>query len=386
MPTRKSGARKTSKRLKILMVAPSLSGSAYMIPYIYAKILMKKYDVKIIGAAFGKKMFIEDRSMDVENLEPHIKSPVQVGMMNTIPINFARLLKNDFDIIHCFKLLPHTIPVCSLAKKILKKPLVLTIDDYDKASPENIVKRGILEVSEKFYRSADAVTVPSEGLRKIYGGTVIYPPIDIDVQSPRKSSAEKLRKMLGLQGKIVVTYIGTLYKTKGVDVLIEAVKRTGRDDIKLVLFEFGKETETYKRMSGPETVWVKKKTGEKSLDYTMMSDIYAIPTKDTRYTRVQTPAKIFEAMSMGRAIVASDISEIPKILDYGRAGVLTKPGDAESLKDAILRLAADKKMRLRLGARAKRIYNKRCHYRKQGEKLLRVYESLERKMGRAKPR
>jgi len=384
MPSGRTGDVKTRKKLRIIMVAPSLSGSAYMIPYIYAKILMKRYDVKIIGATFGRKMFIEDKSMDVENLEPFIKKPVQIGMMGTIPINMSRLMKNDFDIIHCFKLLPHTIPVCSLASKILKKPLVLTIDDFDKASPQNPLKRGILEVSENFYTMADEVTVPSEGLKKIYGGTVIYPPIDVDKQMPSKSSASKLRKKLGLEGKIVVTYIGTLYKTKGVDVLIDAVKQTGRDDIKLVLFEFGKETQTYKKMSGSETIWVKKKTGEKSLDYTMMSDIYAIPTKDTRYTRVQTPAKIFEAMSMGRAIVASDISEIPKILDYGKAGILTRPDDVESLKNAILRLADDKNLRKVLGNKARKIYNERCHYKKQGAKLLQVYERLERKMSGAK--
>jgi len=384
MPSDKSGTRKASKKLRILMVAPTLSGAAYMMPYIFAKILMRKYDVKIIGAAFGKKIFIEDKSMDVENLEPNIKSPVQIGMMNTIPINMARLMKNDFDIIHCFKLLPHTIPVCSLAKKILNKPLVLTIDDYDKASPENLIKRGILEISEKFYKSADEVIVPSKGLKNIYGGTVIYQPIDIDKQKPKKSSASRLRKKLGLQGKIVVTQVGTLYKTKGIDLLIEAVKRTGRDDIKLVLFEFGKETEIYKKMSGSETIWVKKKTGEKSLDYTTMSDIYAIPTRDTRYTRVQTPAKIFEAMSMGRAIVASNISEIPKILDYGKAGILTKPDDVESLKNAILKLADDKSLRERLGSRARKVYNERYHYKKQGEILLDVYENLEKKIRRSR--
>lgn len=368
--------------MKILMIAPSLSGSAYMIPYIYAKILMKKHKVKIVGPAFGKRIFIEDRSMDVENLEPHIKRPVQVGMVNMIPINMMRLMKNDFDAIHCFKLLPHTIPVCAAAKKILKKPLVLTIDDYDKASPENPIKRSFLEVSEKFYKSADVVTVPSDGLRKIYGGTIIYPPIDVDKQMPKKSSAARLRKRLGLQGKIVVTYIGTLYKTKGIDVLIEAVKRTRRKDIKLVLFEFGKETETYKKMSGPETVWVKKKTGEKSLDYTLMSDIYAIPTKDTRYTRVQTPAKIFEAMSMGSAIVASNISDIPKFLDHGKAGVLVKPNDVESLKNAILKLADNRKLRQKLGARARKVYNERYHYKKEGEKLMKIYDDLEKKIRR----
>ena len=372
--------------MRILMVAPSLSGSSYMIPYIYAKVLMRKHKVKIVGQAFGKKLFIEDKSMDVENLEPHIKRPVQVGMMNSIPINMVRLMKNDFDVIHCFKLLPHTAPVCSIAKKITKKPLVLTIDDYDKASPENPIKRSLLELSERFYKSADVVTVPSNGLRKIYGGTIIHPPIDIDKQMPNKSSAARLRKKLGLQGKIVVTYIGTLYKTKGIDVLIEAVKKTRRDDIKLVLFEFGKETEAYKKISGPETIWVKKKTGEKSLDYTMMSDIYVIPTKDTRYTRVQTPMKIFEAMSMGRAIIASDIADIPQFLDHGRAGVLTRPNDVESLKNAILRLADDKKLRAKLGSRARKLYRERYHYKKEGEKLLKIYDELEKRMKGGKTR
>lgn len=363
-------------RLRILMVAPSLSGSAYVIPYIFAKILMRRHDVKIIGPTFGKKIFIEDKSVDVERIEPHISRPVQAGMMNLIPINFARLMRNDFDVIHCFKLLPHTAPVCALASKILRKPLVLTIDDYDKASPKNAFKKAILSWAEKSYRSADEIIVMSNTLKKIYGGDVIYQPIDTDKGNPSKKSADKLRKKLGLDGKIVITHIGTLYETKGIDILIDAVKKIGRNDVKLVLFEFGKETEKYKRMSGPETIWVKKRTGEKSLDYTLMSDIYAIPTRETPYTRAQTPAKIFEAMAMGRAIVASRLADVPEILENGRAGILTKPGDVESLKGAILRLVGDRKLRFRLGSRAKKVYRTKYHYRKQGEKLVKIYERL----------
>jgi glycosyltransferase involved in cell wall biosynthesis len=194
-----------------------------------------------------------------------------------------------------------------------------------------------------------------------------------------------MRKKLGLEGKIVVTHIGTLYETKGIDVLIDAVKRIGRDDVKLVLFEFGKETEKYKRMSGPETVWVKKRTGEKSLDYTLMADIYAIPTRDTPYTRSQTPAKVFEAMAMGRAIVASRLSDIPTILENGKAGILTKPDDVESLRKGILKLVDDKKLRQRLGARAKKVYNQRYHYRKQGKKLLEVYDRLQNNLNTFRP-
>ncbi len=363
--------------MRILMLVPSLSGSAYVIPYIFAKILMKKHKVKIVGPTFGKRIFIEDKSVDVEKLEPHIRRPVQIGMINLIPINFLRLMKNDFDVIHCFKLYPHTAPVCATAKKILKKPFVLTIDDYDKASPKNIFKKKILDFAEKSYKSADEIIVMSNFLRKIYGGTLIYQPIDTDKDKPTKSSAKKLRKKLGLEGKIIVTHIGTLYETKGIDVLIKAMKKIRRDNVKLMLFEFGKETEKYKKMSGPETIWVKKKTGEKSLDYTLMADIYVIPTRDTLYTRAQTPAKIFEAMSMGRAIIASKLSDIPKILDNGKAGMLTKPGDVDSLKNAILKLVKNKKLRKELGERARKIYVEHYHYKKQGEKLLKLYDKLE---------
>jgi glycosyltransferase involved in cell wall biosynthesis len=363
--------------MKILIVAPSLSGSAYLIPYLYAKILGRKHDVKIIGPTFGKPIFVEDKSVKVEKVEPQIKSPVQVGMMNLVPVNLVKILKEDFDVLHCFKLLPHTAPVCAMAKKILNKPLVLTIDDYDKASPRNPLKRKILEVSEKFHKVADKKIVMSENLRRIYGGELIYQPIDIDKDKPSLKKANKLRKKLGLQGKIVITHIGTLYPTKGIDLLINAVKRINRSDVKLMLFEFGKETEKYKRMTGDETLWVKKRTGEKSLDYTLMADIYVIPTRDTPYTRAQTPAKIFEAMSMGRAIVASKISDMPKMLENGRAGLLAKPDDVESLSKEILRLVNDKKLRLRLGKRAKQAYIRKYHYKIQEKKLLELYERLE---------
>lgn len=362
--------------MRIIILVPSLSGSAYVIPYLYAKILSKKHKVKLMGPTFGKKIFILDKSVDVEVVEPHIKRPVQVGMMNLVPVNFARLMRGDFDVIHCFKLLPHTAPVCALIKKILKKPFVLSLDDYDKMSPKNRFKRKILEISEKAYKAADDITVTSTVLKKIYGGTVIYQPVIIK-NKPPISSVKKLRKKLGLEGKIVVTHIGTLYETKGIDVLINAVKKINRDDVKLVLFEFGKETERYKKMSGPETIWIKKRTGKKSLDYTLMADIYAIPTKDTPYTRAQTPLKIFEAMAMGRAIVASKIADIPKFLDGGRAGILTKPNDVDSLKSAILKLADNKKLRARMGRNAKKLYEKKYHYRKQAEKLLELYDKLE---------
>lgn len=364
------------------MLAPSLNGSSYLIPYTYAKILEKKHDVTIVGPTFGEGIFVNDNSVRVERLEPWISKPKSLGAFTLIPRNFARLLRNDFDVIFCFKLLPHTAPVSALAKFVLRKPLVITIDDYDKASPKSVLKRFVLGIADWFHRFADEKIVMSRFMQRTYGGHLIYQPIDTDRDRPTQKTADALRAKLGLEDKIVVTHVGTLFETKGIDVLIKAVQATGREDIKLVLFELGAETAKYKAMSGPETIWLKKRTGEKSLDYTLMADIYAIPTRDTLYTRAQTPAKIFEAMAMGRAIVASELGDISTILQNGEAGLLVRPNDVESLKYALMRLADDRALRERLGKNAKRVYDETYHHEKQAEKLIDLYDELEKRMNR----
>ncbi len=362
--------------MRILILAPSLSGSSYLIPYLYAKVLMRKHDVKIVGPTFGKPRFVADDSVDVEEIEPLIRSPIQVGMMNMVPMNLSRLMKKDYDVVLTFKMYPHTGPVGAIAKMFTHKPVVMCIDDFDKASPKNPFKRLVMEISDAFHVFADWKIVLSKKMREMYGGELIYQPIDTDKDRPSRRAVDGLRRKLGLRGKIVITHIGTLYETKGIDILIKAVQRMNRDDVKLMLFEFGKETEKYKAMSGPETIWVKKRTGEKSLDYTLMADIYAIPTRRTRYTEVQTPVKIWESMSMGIPTVATNLGDIPEILENGNAGLVIKPDSVDSLKSALEKLVADKKLRARLGKRGRDVYVKKYHYRIQEKKILDLFDKV----------
>jgi glycosyltransferase involved in cell wall biosynthesis len=61
---------------------------------------------------------------------------------------------------------------------------------------------------------------------------------------------------------------------------------------------------------------------------------------------------LLEAMSWGRAVVASDVpgSGMGWVVQDGRTGLLTRPGDAEGLAAALQRLAEDAQLRARLGA------------------------------------
>jgi glycosyltransferase involved in cell wall biosynthesis len=362
--------------MRILMLCPIVSSSSFITTYPYAKILSKKHDVKIVGPLFSKKRpYIVDKELDFEFVEPIVNFPIQIGMLSLLPKNYLRLLRNDYDVVHAFKLLPHTAPAAAMAVKKTKKPFVLTIDDYDVASPKNFLKQAVLKWSEKFYKNADAITVSSTFLQKIYGGEVIYQVPNEYAFLKRKHNGKMIRERYKLEDKIVVLYAGTFYPHKGVDVLIKAVQSLRNDDVVLLLVGNGRMKE-YQRIAGKETVFTGEVPLEKIPDFVDACDIYAIPTKDTLYARAEIPAKIFEAMMMGKAIVASRLSDIPTILAGGRCGLLTKPGSISEMAEAIQQLANDKKLRKKLGHQAKKRYFKNYSYKKIGEKIEKTYSKV----------
>ena len=66
-----------------------------------------------------------------------------------------------------------------------------------------------------------------------------------------------------------------------------------------------------------------------------------------------SPTKLFEYMSMGKAIIASDLDQIGSLLTSQENAVLISPGSVSQLADAILALANDPVMRARLGSSAR---------------------------------
>jgi glycosyltransferase involved in cell wall biosynthesis len=62
---------------------------------------------------------------------------------------------------------------------------------------------------------------------------------------------------------------------------------------------------------------------------------------------------VTEAMSRGRAVVASRLGGIVDIIEDGRSGLLVPPGDAPALGEAVQRLLDDPALRASLGAAAR---------------------------------
>jgi glycosyltransferase involved in cell wall biosynthesis len=67
-----------------------------------------------------------------------------------------------------------------------------------------------------------------------------------------------------------------------------------------------------------------------------------------------SPLKVFEYMASARAIVASEIGELPQIIRHEENGLLCQAGSAERLCEALQRLRADVALRRHLGETARR--------------------------------
>jgi glycosyltransferase involved in cell wall biosynthesis len=136
-----------------------------------------------------------------------------------------------------------------------------------------------------------------------------------------------------------------------VDDLVEAVGLLG-GGVLLALVGVRHGSEAARRWAARP--WVRV-AGEIPFDevpsYLAAADVVAIPQRATSDTLGQVPAKLFDAMALGRPIVATAVSMIPEILDA--CGVVVPPADVRALADALRRLLDDRATAEALGRRAR---------------------------------
>lgn len=83
------------------------------------------------------------------------------------------------------------------------------------------------------------------------------------------------------------------------------------------------------------------------------ADILLMPTPHTHHYAYNTsPLKLFQYMTSGRAIVASDLPAVREVVGDEEAALLPPPGDPTALAVAIERLLSDDALAERLAARA----------------------------------
>jgi glycosyltransferase involved in cell wall biosynthesis len=181
------------------------------------------------------------------------------------------------------------------------------------------------------------------------------------------------RSRINADGKILVGTIATLIEQKGLRDLLSAARRVreSRDDVRFVLVG-----------DGPKRTELEQLRRDLELDDTVVfygwlrdAAALALPSLDIYFQPSLWEAmsiSILEAMAAGKAIVATDVGETPRVIEDRAEGLLFRPGDVNGMADAILALAADQGSRRRLGDAA----SKKVAERFTVDHMTRAYEKV----------
>jgi len=347
--------------MKISILVPDLSNNCVGRAYILAKVLQRKYDVEIVGPVFGRGIWepvAEDKSIKYKSFK-FSKTIISIFKIRGL----CRYV--DCDVIYAVKPLFNSfgIGILKKSKSNKKLPLVLDIDDWQEGLINDYCYGSFLKYfkyftkslifpfdigsywndisGRKFLRFADNVTVSGSFLQKKYGGAVVRHVRDTGFFNPANFNKDLLRQKYGIKEKDkIVMFFGTPRPHKGLEVLVEAMSLVNRDDIKLIIVGVD-DRDRYCRNVVKKAK--DKLTGKLEIfglqpfkkvpEFLSMANIVVIPQEKSSSTVGQLPAKLFDAMAMAKPVIATQVSDIPEVLNG--CGWIIKPDDTEKLRRTI---------------------------------------------------
>jgi len=370
--------------VKVSVLAADLSDNATGRADLLARLLSPRYDVEVVGPRFGADVWMPAREGTIP------QRSVRVGRYPGFAQRVPGLLELvDGDVLIASKPRPTSFGLGLLARARRRRPLVLDIDDWEVgffsrsgfwgrvgrafnlANPNGLPWTWL---AERFVPCADAITVASRFLERRFGGTLLPHVRDTDAWDPARYDRAAARQRLGVGTGKVVMFLGTPRGHKGVDDLVEAVGSLG-PGVVLALVGVDPARSGAPRWSAASHVRV---IGEIPFDdvprYLVAADVVAVPQRDTTDTVGQVPAKLFDAMALGRPIVSTSVSMIPEILEG--CGVVVDPGDVAALAGAIKRLLDNPDQAATLGRRARDRCEARYSFRVARATLFPLLEKL----------
>lgn len=237
--------------------------------------------------------------------------------------------------------------------------------------------------------AADAVVVICEGLRSelesrgVSNSRLFVVPNGVDTSLFRPMPYDPVvAERLGLHGKIVVGYLGSLFRFEGVARLLEALDRVTREDDQIRGFVVGdgesaEDLRTLHRTLrlGDRVRIVGRVPPSEVSAYYAVADVLCYPRERDRITELTTPLKPLEAMAMGKSVLVSDVGGLTELVENEATGLSFRAGDTEDLARQIRRLTTDAALRRSLGERARRHVSQKRDWATLSRRYLDIYAS-----------
>jgi colanic acid biosynthesis glycosyl transferase WcaI len=258
----------------------------------------------------------------------------------------------------------------------------------------SLLHRALAKIAGFLYRHSDRVVVvtpafedylvehwrvPREKISVIENG------VETQLFAPEPFTAEPavdLRRELGVEGKFVVSYIGTMGMAHGLETIISAAIRLRDTNPEIVFLLLGEGAEKDRivalaRERGLNHLrFVDQQPREKIPAYICASDVCLVLLKKTDLFKTVIPTKMLEFMSCARPVILGVDGQARAILEEAGGGLVIEPENADALVNAIRLLAANREMARQLGQSGRQHILRKFSRHQTAEKYIRVLEHL----------
>lgn len=199
----------------------------------------------------------------------------------------------------------------------------------------------------------------------------------------------EMRKRIGASiDKVLVVMVAVIEPRKGHAVLVEAVhllrNRLAPEQMPVVVIEGGGN-----RLQGVRALIQSKSLGDHIycvgpqrhvFDLMNAADALVLPS----ISHEDFPNVTLEAMSLGKAVIASRLAGVPEQIDDMQSGLLVTPGNPGELAEALFTLTTDAMLRSRLGKTASARFDDRFRADIAVGRYIQLYSEVLKPLYRAK--
>jgi colanic acid biosynthesis glycosyl transferase WcaI len=265
-------------------------------------------------------------------------------------------------------------------------------------SPDSQLVRALRKLSSFLYRWSNHIVVVTNAFRedlvKTWGVpvekiTVVENGVETDLFTPH-GPTNALKSTIGLDGRFIVSCIGTLGLAHGLNMVLQAAAEL-QDIFPDILFLFvgeGADKEHLLAMARERNLtnvrFLPQQPREKIPAFIRASDVCLVLLRKADVFKTVIPTKMLEFMACARPVILGVDGQARHILQGAGAGIFIAPEDRGALVENITRLYHDRALCLTLGSYGRRYIvehlSRKATAEKYAETLGKVF--LERKQHR----
>jgi glycosyltransferase involved in cell wall biosynthesis len=219
-------------------------------------------------------------------------------------------------------------------------------------SDNSFMNRTLGAIADSLYARADRIVVVTPASRQHLVArrgvrpnkiSVIEHGVETALFSPAPRN-EVLKKRLGIQGRFVLGYIGTIGMAHGLRTLVECantLRSIAPDGVFMVVGE-GAEKERIRELARStdldNIIFLEQQPRDRIPEFINVCDACLVLLRRADVFQTVIPTKMLEFMSCGRPVLLGVDGQARSIIEQAKAGIFVEPEDAPALANAICQL------------------------------------------------